>query len=394
MTLLEVIFSLWILFMAIVFAMAVLHKLIASSRSQEQLTRAAFLAQQKMEEIAAIPAAAINAGTGFFEPPLERYRWQVTVTPLAGERAQMLEITVEVSTPRGEVYNLKTHRRGRANRLWFATNVDTGQLSRLRTVLEDGTELADVNTVNKSCNDSWPGLSPDGKSLAFISDRAKSRQIFVMPCNGSSPPVALTEHPIGVQDFSWSPSGDKMAYTAYNGGFSGIYVLDLQSKESELVSRKGIHEGCPSWNSQGTQIIFTTTNGKAGGTQIAIMGADGSGRRTLADQPGWNTSASFSPTDTKVVFMSNHDTDSEIFLLDLEGSDGLRQLTESPGYDNAPRFSRDGKRIVFSSDRRGTTELYLMDADGKNQRPLIDKPTLAGQDIFEKEACWEPDGAR
>lgn len=391
MTLLEVIFSLWILFLAIVFATAVLHRLIASSRCQEQLTRAAFLAQQKMEEIAALPAAAVTAGTGCFESPLERYQWRVIVTPLSGDRAKMLEIAVEVTTPVREVYTLRTHRRGRSNRLWFASNAPNGQLSRLRTVLEDGTELSEVDTASKSCNDSWPCPRPDGKQVAFLSDREKSRQIFVMPSNGSKPPEALTHHPIGVQDFCWSPKGDKIAYTAYSEGFSQIYVLNVLSQKSELISRKGIHEGCPSWSSQGDRIVFTTMSGGAGGgTQIAMMNTDGSGRRILADQPGWNTSASFSPNGAKVVFMSNRDADSEIFLLDLEGSGGLRQLTETPGYDNSPRFSPDGKRIVFSSDRRGTTELYLMEADGQNQRPLIEKASRAGQDIFDKEASWEP----
>lgn len=390
MTLLEVIFSLWILFLAIVFATAALHRLVASSRSQEQLTRAAFLAQEKMEELTALPAAAVVAGTGYFDSPLERYQWRVIVTPLSGDRAKMLEVTVEVTTPVREVYTLKTHRRGRSNRLWFASNAPTGQLSRLRTVLEDGTELSEVDTASKSCNDSWPCPSPDGKQIAFLSDREKSRQIFVMPSNSSKPPEALTHHPIGVQDFCWSPKGDKIAYTAYSEGFSQIYVLDVLSKKSEPISRKGIHEGCPSWSSQGDRIVFTTMNGGPGGTQIAMMSTDGSDRRVLSDQPGWNTSASFSPSGDKVVFMSNRDADSEIFLLDLRGADGLRQLTDTPGYDNSPRFSPDGKRIVFSSDRRGSTELYLMEADGENQRPLIEKASRAGQDVFDKEASWEP----
>jgi Tol biopolymer transport system component len=120
------------------------------------------------------------------------------------------------------------------------------------------------------------------------------------------------------------------------------------------------------------------------------MSADGGSRRTLTDQAGWNTSASFSPSGGQVVFMSNREGDSEIFLLDLEGSAGLVQLTDTPGYDNTPRFSPDGKRIVFSSDRRGFTELFLMEKNGEGQRPLVEKSSLPGQDFFEKEPCWEP----
>jgi Tol biopolymer transport system component len=343
-----------------------------------------------MEELMALPAAALQPGSGRFESPFQRYSWKVTVTPLSGERKRLVELVVEVSAPCGQSYLLRTHRRGRTNRLWFATNADDGKLSRLRSVLEDGTEIKDVQTGSTNCNDLQPSLSPDGKLVAFLSDRLKSRQIFLMPADGSAKPTPLTEHPIGVQDLSWSPRGDKIAYTAYKDGFSQIYVLDVTSKKSSLVSHAGRHEGSASWSPDGERLVFTTTDSAAGGTCVSVMDADGANRKTVADQPGWNTSASFSPSGRQIVLMSNSSGDAEIFLLDLDGSLELRQLTDCPGYDNSPRFSPDGKRIVFTTDRRGFTELYLMDADGENQRPLMEKVSLPGPQLFEKDPCWEP----
>ena len=47
-----------------------------------------------------------------------------------------------------------------------------------------------------------------------------------------------------------------------------------------------------------------------------------------------------------------------------------QRLTSAPGADTSPSYSPDGSRIVFESDRSGTQQLYVMDADGGGQRRI------------------------
>ena len=47
-----------------------------------------------------------------------------------------------------------------------------------------------------------------------------------------------------------------------------------------------------------------------------------------------------------------------------------RRLTTTPGIDTSPSFSPDGSRIVFESDRSGSQQLYVMNADGSSQRRI------------------------
>ncbi|MCY4399191.1 MAG: amidohydrolase family protein [Gemmatimonadetes bacterium] len=52
-----------------------------------------------------------------------------------------------------------------------------------------------------------------------------------------------------------------------------------------------------------------------------------------------------------------------------------------------PRFSPDGSTIAFISDRGGQSNLWLMDADGSNPRPVFESQTLRAW-----EPAWSPDG--
>ena len=390
LSLLETIVSLWLLFMAIVFSTAVLHRILHQSKIQEQRTRAAYLAHGKMEELLLLPAAELGSGAAPFEEPFSAYSWSVAVEPVEEHQGKMIILNLVVTTPSGEQFHLTTQRKGRPDRIWFCSNNNSTRLSRLFEVSEDGTELTPVKTMSSNCNDSYPTLSPDGSMVAFISDRSKKRQLYIMPSDGSEPPKKLTDHPIGVQEPSWNPNGKTIAYVAYDSGFSQIYLYSLESEKAQVISKKKQHEGAPSWSPKGDYLAFVTTNPTGRGTQVAIMKADGSFRRILTKAEGWNTAPSYSPDGETIAFMSSRDGNSEIYSLHLE-SGATHRLTDSPGYDNNPRFSPDGKDIVFSSDRRGPKELYLMTSEGRTQRPIVrpDEP-LPEKEFFEKEPCWVP----
>lgn len=77
------------------------------------------------------------------------------------------------------------------------------------------------------------------------------------------------------------------------------------------------------------------------------------------------------PAGDLVVFQSNRDGDTEIFLMNGDGS-GQTQVTKNTVADTDPRLSPDGSQIVFRSRRAGdsSNELYIMNLDGAHLRRL------------------------
>ena len=117
--------------------------------------------------------------------------------------------------------------------------------------------------------------------------------------------------------------------------------------------------------------------------------ADGSHRRRLTTNPGYDAEATLSPDGRTIVFTSLRHGDLDIYTMDVDGSH-VRRLTTTLGYDGGPFFSHDGKRIVYRADHPSTAadsaeyrallaqgvvrptrmDIWMMNADGSEQRQV------------------------
>jgi Tol biopolymer transport system component len=141
-----------------------------------------------------------------------------------------------------------------------------------------------------------------------------------------------------------------------------------------------------------SKICFTSQ--ETGDSEIFIMDSDGSNVLNLTANPSSDEFyCSWSPNGTQVAFVSDQDGDAEIYRVDADGSNETR-LTYSTGNDLSPAWSPDGTLIAFSSWRDGNMEIYVMNAsDGSNPTRLTfnDSPPYASIDYG---PSWSPDGTQ
>ncbi len=82
--------------------------------------------------------------------------------------------------------------------------------------------------MNQVTHDSWndenPRWSPDGRQIAFSSDRSGHDHIWIMTSDGESP-TQVTFDPGDDWFPSWSPDGTRLAYTHSENGISDIWIL-------------------------------------------------------------------------------------------------------------------------------------------------------------------------
>ncbi len=76
---------------------------------------------------------------------------------------------------------------------------------------------------------------------------------------------------------------------------------------------------------------------------------------------------------------------SEIYLISPNG-DIIKRLTNNPGIDSSATFSPDGSQIAFVSDRFGSPQIWLMSSSGSGQTRLTHKGN------FNQEPSWSPRG--
>jgi Tol biopolymer transport system component len=75
----------------------------------------------------------------------------------------------------------------------------------------------------------------------------------------------------------------------------------------------------------------------------------------------------------KISFYSTRDGNTEIYIMNVDGSEQIN-LTNSPANDGNPSFSPDDSKIVFISDRggNGRYDICLMNTGGSDQVKLTD----------------------
>ncbi len=124
-----------------------------------------------------------------------------------------------------------------------------------------------------------------------------------------------------------------------------------------------------------------------GDSEIYVMNEDGSAQTRLTFNPASESGPAWSPDGSKIAFVSTRDGNQEIYVMNADGSEQTR-LTQNVADDFSPAWSPDGQKIAFTTFRDGKGEIYVMNADGSMPTNLTHHPA------YDAEPAWSPDGAK
>ena len=236
--------------------------------------------------------------------------------------------------------------------------------------------------------DNKPSWSPDGKRIAFASDRDghvnahgfPSFEIYVMDADGGNQ-QRLTENPNQDEFPSWSPDGKRIAFASKRDGNYEIYVMDADGSDPQRLTKNPMVDRDPSWSPDGKRIVFRARrdghveNKFAITYEIYVMDDDGGNPQRLTENRKNEWEPSYSPDGGRIAFAADRKGEFEnfeIYVMDDNGGN-LQRLTNNRVWDRHPSWSPDGKRIAFASDRKGdfaSFDIYVIDADGANLQNL------------------------
>jgi Tol biopolymer transport system component len=278
----------------------------------------------------------------------------------------------------------------------------------------DGTGLKQITTGHG--DDREPRFSPDGKSIAFSSDRAFKGSYDIWTVDIASGALKqITSSPNDEYEPAWSPDGKSLAYVngvfvvgpPGVGGVNGktIESTDLASGKTTVLADIGKSVGrfeSPSFSPDGKHLAYIQFMGAGAFVDAARLVVDGKpvGNGSVKDDdafpfpPVWLSNSALLYTANGKILKAELASGAESTIPFTAGIDSMRPIYKAKQYafnGHAPRpaigifspaLSPDGKSIAFVA----LNQLYLL----SNGNPV---PKALTHDTFYKQGpAWSPDG--
>jgi len=209
--------------------------------------------------------------------------------------------------------------------------------------------------------------------------------IFVADLDGNIV-KQLTDDPGYDAEATVSPDGKSIVFTSTRSGDLELYTMDIDGSNVKQVTSGLGYDGGAFFSPDSKQLVFRASRpaeGEEADTYKSLLKADkvkpskmilyvcdvdGSNLTQVTELKGANWAPFFHPSGKKIIFASNHHTESgrqfNLFSINVDGT-GLEQITFDKTFDAFPMFSPDGKKFVFASNRNngGTRDTNVFIAD-------------------------------
>jgi Tol biopolymer transport system component len=256
----------------------------------------------------------------------------------------------------------------KVNRIAF-TNLSRRSDSNIYLVNADGSGQFRL-TVNPE-SDFDPTWSPDGQSIAYVSERNGILDIYRIKVDGSQE-VRLTTTRTEEWFPAWSPDGERIAFVSNrDGGRHEIYVMNQDGSNPTRLTYNNAIDVSPTWSPDGKQIAFVSK--RDGNYEIYVMNANGSEQKRLTHNSARDYTPAWSPNRHQIAFISDRDDMpglGSVYVMQRNGSSV--RLTDAQSDHSSPTWSADGKRIAYTvKTQSGVNEIYVMNADGSGKTKLL-----------------------
>jgi len=221
-----------------------------------------------------------------------------------------------------------------------------------------------------------PDISPDGKTVAF----SYLGDIWTVPSvGGVARPVTMHE----AHDLNpvFSPDGKYLAFSSNRHGSYDVFVSPTVGGRPRRLTFDSGHDTVTGWTPDGKGVVFASTRSTAYpfNTECYVVPADGGAERKLTLFEG--KEAHLSPAGDKLAFVRGPglwyrrgyrgSSNDELWVANADGS-GPRRFTTFDGQDGSPMWSPDGKTLYYVSEEgspRGCANVVKRPTDSTSGTP-------------------------
>jgi tricorn protease len=225
---------------------------------------------------------------------------------------------------------------------------------------------------------SEPAISPDRSEIAVVS----GGDIWTAPAAGGEARL-LVAHEATESRPMYSPDGRELAFVSDRTGSGDIYVLTLASGALRQVTFDDLPDRLDGWSRDGQWLYFSSTGRDIAGMNdiYRVRAAGGTPMAVSADRYTGEFFAAPSPDGRRVAFTArgnglaqwwrngrSHLDESELWLMTEGAKPVYEQLTKRGAKQLWPMWTADGTSLFYVSDRNGTQNLWTMTPGGAERQ--------------------------
>ena len=197
------------------------------------------------------------------------------------------------------------------------------------------------NLTNAEGYDAEGSYSPDGKLIAFASNRS-----------GYLEKLTDKQQKAFELDPAWA---------------NEIYVMNADGSNVRRLTTSPGYDGGPFFSADGTSICFRRFSENGLTAEIMTMGLDGSDQKTLTNMEVMSWAPYFHPSGEYLIYTTNvHGfSNFELYLVDRQGEKTPVRVTHTAGFDGLPVFSPDGTQLSWTTNRTANkkSQIFLAEWD-------------------------------
>lgn len=203
-------------------------------------------------------------------------------------------------------------------------------------------------------------MDQDGANVRYLSD---GRDIVLTP--------------------RFSPNRQEITYMSFAGGQPRVYLLQLETGQREVVGNFPGMTIAPRFSPDGQKVVMSLLQDD-GSTNIYTMDLRSRVTTRLTNSQAIDTSASYSPDGSKIVFASDRGGRPQLYVMGADGSNPQR-ISFGDGSYSTPVWSPRGDLIAFTKQSQGQFSIGVMRPDGSGERILT-------SGFHNEGPTWAPNG--
>jgi TolB protein len=234
--------------------------------------------------------------------------------------------------------------------------------------------------------------------ILFLSQRIENKaewNLFSMNVDGTDQ-QKIIDLSVRCEKPVVSHSGKTVLFVHYTSDFYyELYSANVNGTNLTLIDKAKRYCGSPDWSCDDAKIVYTRNRDDSTDDKDLILYEVSSGNKKTLTTSGNSTSGKFSLNNQIVYCHQLEDASSDIYLMNIDGSNNRRIIAKA----SCPVWSPDGKRIAYQSPiNNGSSQIFIAKSDGTDQRQLTSTyssriwPGWPPDGNYDPQ--WTPDGKR